>query len=152
MDGSTIDRALRNNAVTRRIYRGVASADDTAACLRRPGFYVYNTDPSWLPGKHWIAQYNDGTGRILHFDSYGLPPFGEMAAALDASCPSTTAIAYHDRRLQGAEKTCGHYCLYYALHTAQPSVYGMDAFDEDDLNGNDLKVTAIVEHVFDGLL
>ena len=145
MDGATIDRALRGHPLTRDIYRGLSPADDAPACIRGLGFYVYNTDPSWMPGQHWVAQYNDGV-RIRHFDSYGLPPFGPLAVAADSMCPGK--VVYRKTRLQGDGETCGHFCLYYALHVADPVTYPMNAFDRTDLNGNDAKVTEMVEKFF----
>ena len=39
-----------------------------------PSAYVFNLDPSYKPGSHWVAVYIDRKGRPEYFDSFGRPP------------------------------------------------------------------------------
>ena len=147
MDGRVIDRALSTCPITRDLYRGVLTGDAPTPCRLGPGFYVYNTDEASQPGRHWVAQYRTGS-RVLHFDSYGLPPFGAMRRSMAREeCP----VDYRILRLQGNGTTCGHYCLYYALHCADPYTYPMTVFDAEDWDWNDAKVVGITRNIFKGL-
>src|SRR6185437_2682600 len=71
---------------------------------------VFNTDPSFKPGKHWVAafvQYPYGH----YFDSYGLPPSPIFRTFMDRNCKSWK---YNTLGLQkfGSDE-CGHYCVYF---------------------------------------
>ena len=39
-----------------------------------PFAYIFNLDPSYKPGVHWVAVYIDKEGRPEYFDSFGRPP------------------------------------------------------------------------------
>lgn len=148
MEGIVIDRALRRCSVTRRLYRGVLTGDAPTPCRLGPGFYVYNTDEAHQPGRHWVAQYREGSS-VRHFDSYGLPPFGAMRERMERD--DCRRYVYRAVRLQGSGATCGHYCLYYALHCADPYRYPMTVFDAKDLEWNDAEVVELTRSVFKGI-
>ena len=149
MDGRTIDGALRACPVTRGMFRGVLPADARAPCPSLAGFYVYNTDEAHEPGQHWVAQHRQ-PDVTRHFDSYGLPPFGALArGTLAEDCGP---VRYSATRLQGSGKTCGHFCLYYALFCADPNTYPMTVFSSRDFERNDEVVVRLTRSVYGGLI
>ena len=42
--------------------------------IRFPSAYVFNLDPSYKPGVHWVAVYIDRECLPEYFDSFGCPP------------------------------------------------------------------------------
>ena len=36
--------------------------------------YVFNSEPSWKSGEHWLLCYLDGCGHVVFVDSYGKSP------------------------------------------------------------------------------
>ena len=149
MNGYTIDRALASCPATRDLYRGVLSADAPTACRLGVGFYVYNTDEAHQSGQHWVAQYRL-PGVVRHFDSYGLRPFRTLARRMRAE--SCTPYEYEPTRLQGSGPTCGHFCLYYALHCADPYSHPMSVFSTWDLDWNDAEVVRLTRRVYGDLI
>ena len=73
MDTKQIVSILNSCTTTKRVFRGVYPLDHIKQG-HGPGVYICNTDPSDMPGEHWIviALSEDGTGE--YFDSFGLPP------------------------------------------------------------------------------
>ena len=69
MNTYAIEHALRN--IPR--FGGVLAQDELKLEYNKsPKFYVVNTDPSHLPGEHWVAFYTGG--RPEFFDSTGHSP------------------------------------------------------------------------------
>ena len=55
----------------------VLSRDETVAHNHKQALFVYNLEPSYMSGSHWVATYvKDNV--INYFDSFGLPPFQEI--------------------------------------------------------------------------
>ena len=90
-------------------------------------------------------------GYMRHFDSYGLPPFGEMAKRLKKEGDACRIINYRTRRLQGSGATCGYFCLYFALYCVDPIKYPMTVFKPWDLEWNDTEVVRLTRLVFTGI-
>lgn len=149
MDGLTITNALTTCPVTRRMFRGVLTADASTPCRLGTGFYVYNTDEAHQPGQHWVAQHRLPT-IVRHFDSYGLPPFGALARSMVAE--SCGPVDYRSTRLQGSGRTCGHFCLYYALYCADPIAFPLTVFKPGDLEWNDAYVVRLTRSVYGDMI
>ena len=57
--------------------KNVLSRDQKVAHNHKLGFFIYNLEPAYLSGSHWVATYvKDNV--INYFDSFGMPPFQEM--------------------------------------------------------------------------
>ena len=57
--------------------KNVLSRDQKVAHNRKLGLFIYNLEPAYLSGSHWVATYvRDKV--INYFDSFGMPPFQEM--------------------------------------------------------------------------
>ena len=71
---------LSNDKVTSRTFKGVYALDETVHIKQKsfPSAYVFNLDPSYKPGSHWVAVYIDRKGRPDYFDSFGRPPPREI--------------------------------------------------------------------------
>ena len=57
--------------------KNVLSRDQKVAHNHNLGLFIYNLEPAYLSGSHWVATYvRDKV--INYFDSFGMPPFQEM--------------------------------------------------------------------------
>ena len=67
---------LSNDKVTSRTFKGVYALDEIVHIKQKsfPSAYVFNLDPSYKPGSHWVAVCIDRKGRPEYFDSFGRPP------------------------------------------------------------------------------
>ena len=56
--------------------KGVYALDEIVHIKQKsfPSAYVFNLDPSYKPGSHWVAVYIDRKGRPEYFDSFGPLP------------------------------------------------------------------------------
>ena len=74
--------------------------------------FIVNTDPSNLPGVHWLAVYIDANKRRPGevFDSYGRPPPLQLQRWLSKHCREWV---YTKRFIQGPlTDLCGVYCIF----------------------------------------
>lgn len=80
---------------------------------KKPAAFVINTDPSTLPGQHWVAAIVLPNGKCEYFDSFGFPPLnGEIYDFLTQYAPN--GLSYNSRTLQSAtSETCGKYCILF---------------------------------------
>ena len=71
---------LSNDKVTSRTFKSVYALDEIEHIKQKsfPSAYVFNLDPSYKPGSHWVAVYIDRKGRPEYFDSFGRPPPREI--------------------------------------------------------------------------
>ena len=106
MNSVDIERFLRHRV---KNFDGVFSVDTLPSM---PRLLVCNTDPSYMPGRHWICVYvKDGRGE--YFDSFGRRPNSVFERYLNRHCSSWI---FNDRHLQSvASKFYGHYCIYFCL-------------------------------------
>jgi hypothetical protein len=107
MDSEQIERELKDY---RPLFLGVYSSDQLPT--HRHGLFISNTDPSHLPGTHWVAIYTDGE-RGEYFDSFGRPPTKTFKDYMNSRCRHWT---FNDKQLQSvASYFCGHYCIYFCV-------------------------------------
>lgn len=72
-----------------------------------PICFIANTDPSYLPGQHWVAYYFTSPTDYEFFDSYGLHPSLY-------SMPYTSPTHFNTVPLQSLKSAvCGQFCLYF---------------------------------------
>ena len=57
--------------------KDVLSRDQKVAHNHKLGLFIYNLEPAYLSGSHWVATYVKHNV-INYFDSFGMPPFPEM--------------------------------------------------------------------------
>ena len=74
------------------------------------GYLIMNTQPSSMPGEHWVAMTINTTGE--YFDSYGFYPLNKEAE--EFMNERTSTWTYNRVTLQGLNNfTCGEYCVMY---------------------------------------
>ena len=57
--------------------KDVLSRDQTVPHNHRQALFIYNLEPSYTSGSHWVTTYvRDGV--INYFDRFGMPPFQEI--------------------------------------------------------------------------
>lgn len=106
----------------------------------RNKFYVINTDPSYMPGKHWVAVY---TAKVPEFyDSLGRPPSfynKDFEYFLINHGPN---YIYNSQRIQSyGSSVCGVYCIYYVLKRSMGySIKEIVQEFSTDLENNDRKI------------
>jgi hypothetical protein len=79
---------------------------------------VYNLDPHFKSGSHWVANYIDiPRHRCYYFDSYGMEPPHQIAKFMKwlTTQDPKMKLEYNARRLQYKNSECGVYCLYFII-------------------------------------
>ena len=57
--------------------KDVLSRDETVPYNHKQALFIYNLEPSYMSGSHWVSTYVKDKV-INYFDSFGLPPFQEI--------------------------------------------------------------------------
>ena len=88
----------------------VLSRDESLPHNHKHALFVYNLEPSYLQGSHWVATYvKDNT--INYFDSFGLPPFQEI---VNHTKKKNFTLLHQNNQIQNINTTtCGYFCLYF---------------------------------------
>ena len=79
---------------------------------------VYNLDPHYKGGSHWIATYIDIVHhRCYYLDSYGMAPPPQIAKFMKwlTTQDPKMVLEYNARRLQYSNTECGVYCIYFII-------------------------------------
>ena len=74
--------------------------------LTRNKHYIINSDPSYLPGRHWMCAsvYNDSSAEIWD-------PVGKHAGVCGIELPN---YVYNNVKVQGPSSYfCGEFCIYF---------------------------------------
>jgi hypothetical protein len=77
---------------------------------------VYNLDPHFKSGSHWVANFIDLKRNTCHyFDSYGMEPPDQIVKFMRwlASQDPNMRLHYNPKRLQYKNTECGMYCLMF---------------------------------------
>jgi hypothetical protein len=77
---------------------------------------VYNLDPHFKSGSHWVANYIDIPGhKCYYFDSYGMKPPPQVAKFMRwlTTQDPKMRLEYNSRRLQFSNTECGVYSIYF---------------------------------------
>ena len=90
--------------------KNVLSRDQTVPHNHKLGLFIYNLEPSYMSGSHWIATYvKDNV--INYFDSFGMQPFQEMVN--HAKRKNLTLLHQNQQIENFYPTTCGYFCLYF---------------------------------------
>jgi hypothetical protein len=83
--------------------------------------FIFNLDPHFKGGSHWVAMYIDlhdlDKPLVGYSDSYGFKPprlVARLMKALRLQTPKAT-LAYNARRFQKSDTECGMYSIYFLL-------------------------------------
>jgi len=88
----------------------VFSRDRTVPQNHKQALFIYNLEPSYMDGSHWIATYvKDNVTK--YFDRFGLPPFQEI---VDHAKKKYLTLLHQNQQIQNLySSTCGYFCLYF---------------------------------------
>lgn len=79
---------------------------------------VYNLDPHFKDGSHWVANYVDIPGhKCYYFDSYGYEPPKQIATFMKwlTTQDPKMKLMYNARRFQHLGSECGMYSMYFII-------------------------------------
>ena len=89
---------------------GVLSRDQTVPHNHKMALFIYNLEPSYMSGSHWVATHVKN-GVINYFDSFGLPPFQEI---VNHAKKNNLTLIHQNNQIQDlSTTTCGYFCLYF---------------------------------------
>ena len=88
----------------------VLSRDESSPHNHIQALFIYNLEPSYMSGSHWVATYVKN-GIINYFDSFGMPPFQEIVN--HAKRKNMTLLHQSDQIQNLLTTTCGYFCLYF---------------------------------------
>ena len=115
---------------------GVFSRDQTVPHNHKMAFFIYNLEPSYMSGIHWVATFvKDGV--INYFDSFGLPPFKEI---FNYARKNKLNVIYLSNQIQDlGTTTCGYFCLYFLNEMNKGNKYLdlLKPFDLHDMMKNE---------------
>ena len=90
--------------------KDVLSRDETVPHNHMQTLFIYNLEPSYMGGSHWVATYVKN-GIINYFDSFGMPPFQEI---VDHARKKNLILLHQNNQIQNINTTtCGYFCLYF---------------------------------------
>ena len=114
MNSKQLRWILTNDKVTSRNFMGVYALDEIKhikQILSFPSAYVFNLDPSYKPGVHWVAVCIDRKGRPEYFDSFGRPSPREIK---DLLCTYAESWNYNYAPVQDLySTTCEQFVVFY---------------------------------------
>ena len=115
MDTSMIRKLFKNY----KCFKGVFPCDQLPYNLSLPLNIIVNTDPSYLPGEHWVCISINKNGFGQYFDSFGLYPIKEeIFKFLEEKCYN--GWSYNQVTLQNINSnTCGNYCVLYIIYMCE---------------------------------
>lgn len=112
MDTLEIGKILKSQL--KGVFTGVYAEDELPQVLRRPFGLVINTDPSYLPGKHWTSVWINRYGYGEFFDTRGVGPEPPVRRYLERMAPK--GFVYNKRRIQSDISTiCGMYVIEFLI-------------------------------------
>ncbi len=120
-------------------FLGVFPFDKIPTPRNFPSCYVTNTDPSDLPGQHWLALYFPSDGQCEFFDSFALP---HTLYSLNIQHDTIS----NSKQLQSHTSTaCGQHCIYYLYHRSHDhSMYSITSSFTSNYEWNDSQVERFV--------
>lgn len=125
--------------------------------IRRVGI-VFNLDPHYMSGSHWVSLYADLTrGDVHYYDSYGLPAQDEIRVLMNNLVQQGNRLrgrhgepfrsTMNTRRHQFKNSECGVYCLHFISQMLE----GKD-YDEYVTSGmNDRQMNSFRNYFFNPL-
>ena len=115
-----------------------------------PGYpygFIPNTDIQTKPGQHWCAFYDDGSGHIHFFDSFGRPPSSNSEYFEKWIREHAKTLTINRSRIQSDSSVyCGLYCILILrkLIMREKMEDIINLFDEHHTEANDSYVFALM--------
>ena len=116
MNTAQLNSILKKDKFTSVLHNGVFASDQLPKNISYPAAFIFNTDPSYMSGMHWVAVYFDKSGKCSYFDSYGLQPFVNSIETFLAK----NDYQFNKLQIQGNDSNvCGHYCILFLTRCAR---------------------------------
>src|SRR5437868_5998484 len=116
MNTTQLNSILKKDKFTSVLHNGVFASDQLPKNISYPAAFIFNTDPSYMPGMHWVAVYFDKSGKCSYFDSYGLQPFVNSIETF----LTKSDYQFNKLQIQGNDSNvCGHYCILFLTRCAR---------------------------------
>lgn len=117
MNASEIRCFIKGHYLLSTFVRGVYSSDTLPFKVDfYPSAYVCNTDPSYLPGKHWVVFWMESPQKAEFFYSLGQPPEHYDERFKTFLMFNSKNTVYSNKPLQETSvNTCGYHVLFYLL-------------------------------------
>ena len=133
------------------IYK-ICSCDELHFSLNLNEFVIVNTEPSYLPGAHWVAFYKNKSQTIEFFDSFGMLPKYYTDNFVKFICKNSckSFFLYNDNQIQSNySNICGLYCLlfYVSVSRNEPFYKFLNKF-QCNKSLNDIYCLYSVEDIF----
>jgi len=147
MNTIEINRIIKNNPLLNKYYCGIYPSDLLPDNPSKPCCFIVNTDPSHLPGKHWVVIYLSENSVIEYFDSFGRPPIINNIQ---------TFINKYGKKLINNKKqiqnntsnTCGMFCiLFIAFKTSGLNMSDFISLFSVDTNYNELLLRKLYKKI-----
>ena len=121
----------------------VLSRDETIPHGHKQSLFIYNLEPSYMSGSHWVATYVKDKV-INYFDSFGMPPFQEI---VNHAKKKNLTLLHQNNQIQSINSTtCGYFCLFFLNEMNKGNSYS-DLIDVFNIN-NPLYNETFIEHYF----
>ena len=108
--------------------------------------FIYNLEPSYMDGSHWVATYvKDNV--INYFDSFGMPPFQEI---VNHAKGKILTLLHQNNQIQNIKTTtCGYFCLYFLNEMNKGRLYYdlLEVFDIHDTMNNERFIEQYVKNI-----
>ena len=90
----------------------VLSRDMKVPHNHKQALFIYNLEPSYMSGSHWVATYVKN-GVINYFDSFGMPPFQEI---VNHAKRENLTLLHQDNQIQDIKTTtCGYFVYIFSM-------------------------------------
>jgi hypothetical protein len=109
--GSSEKKCLQREICEIRVEKALANGTKSIGI-------VYNLDPHYKSGSHWVANYVDMANHVCYyFDSYGMEPPPQVATFMKwlTTQDPKMKLQYNKRKLQNSNTECGMYCIYVII-------------------------------------
>jgi hypothetical protein len=148
MNTQQLLQIINSDAFIKSKCAGVYALNELPSQVVPDTFFICNTDPNWLPGRHWIVLYFTIGGSAEYFDSFGRFPKQKIIENfLDNNSTSWT---YNNVKIQGTfSNTCSEYCMFYVIYRLRGFYMStiMNMFNKN-CNENDLSVYTYIRNKY----
>lgn len=149
MNTHQINNIMKSCSYGKNHFHGVYAADEIPFLSLQPEIYpqafIFNYDPSYMPGSHWVAVILNKNKRHIFFDSYGRPPgIVEIKHFLNGHYNYNHVQYQHP-----LSSTCGQWCIFYLwYYFTKPHIPLTEKFNSNDTLTNDNLVNTWVNETF----
>ena len=126
--------------------KDVLSRDETVPYNHKQALFIYNLEPSYMSGSHWVSTYVKDKV-INYFDSFGLPPFQEIVN--HAKRKNITLLHQSDQIQNINTTTCGYFCLYFLNEMNKDKTYFdlLKVFNINDTMKNEKFIEQYIKNI-----